>query len=74
MEETYYGVIAAMIGFGLYAGNRWARSMGEAVPSMIRRPYCLTGWWGVNWCVSRQPRLPPRFSKVSELLSGFVRR
>jgi hypothetical protein len=31
MEETYYGVIAAMIGFGLYAGNRWARSMGEAV-------------------------------------------
>jgi hypothetical protein len=32
MEEiVYYGVIAAMIGFGLYAGNRWARSMGEAV-------------------------------------------
>src|SRR5881392_4153248 len=32
MEETvYYSVIAAMIVFGLYAGNRWARSMGQAV-------------------------------------------
>ena len=32
MEETvYYGVIAAMIIFGLYAGNRWARSMGQAM-------------------------------------------
>ena len=32
MEETvYYGVIAAMIVFGLYAGNRWARSMGQAM-------------------------------------------
>ncbi len=32
MEEiVYYGVIAAMIVFGLYAGNRWARSMGQAV-------------------------------------------
>jgi Zn-dependent protease len=32
MEETaYYGAIAALIAFGLLAGNRWARSMGHAV-------------------------------------------
>src|SRR5258707_15732681 len=32
MEETvYYSVIAAMIAFGLYAGNRLAHSMGQAV-------------------------------------------
>jgi hypothetical protein len=32
LEETvYYGVIAAMVVFGLYAGSRWARSMGQAV-------------------------------------------
>jgi hypothetical protein len=32
LEETvYYSVIAAMIIFGLHAGNRWARSMGQAV-------------------------------------------
>ena len=32
MEETaYYSAIAALIAFGLLAGNRWARSMGHAV-------------------------------------------
>lgn len=32
MEETvYYGAIAALIVFGLLAGNLWARSMGHAV-------------------------------------------
>jgi len=32
MEETaYYGAIAALIAFGLLAGNLWARSMGHAV-------------------------------------------
>lgn len=32
MEEViYYATIAAVIAFGLVAGNRWARSMGEAV-------------------------------------------
>jgi hypothetical protein len=32
MEEViYYVTIAAVIVFGLHAGQRWARSMGEAV-------------------------------------------
>ena len=32
MEEViYYATIAAVIVFGLHAGRRWARSMGEAV-------------------------------------------
>ena len=30
-EAAYYGAIAALIVFGLLAGNLWARSMGHAV-------------------------------------------